>query len=91
MQDVLMRYAAAMSLADAPTQQDSGAYAPGLDPGDLGDNVLDSAAFTRAVPRIDNFQALFAIGLFEQKLLLTGEKQAYVMPCCPDICQSHTP
>ncbi len=78
MQDVLMRYATALSLLDAAAQpgtaQTAGGFAPGMDPGDLSDNILDSAALTRNVAQINNFNAYFTLGMFEQKLLESGKQ-----------------
>ena len=76
MQDVLMRYATALSLLDASgdATQGAGGYPPGLHPGDLTDNILDSLALSRRNAQVDNFNAYFSLGMFEQKRII-DEKQ----------------
>jgi len=75
-QDVTLRYAAALSLLESGGggNEGPGGFPPGMHPGDLSDNILDSLALHHADAQVDNFNAHFSLGMFEQKRLGCGKQ-----------------
>ena len=71
-----MRYATALSVLDSGGDESNGVggFPPGMHPGDLTDNILDSLALSRRDAQVHNFNAHFSLGMFEQKRIL-NEKQ----------------